>query len=214
VSLRIAVLASGFGGNLQAILDTVHAEGVATVVAVATDNPEAPAIGRAARAGVPARVFVLADYRDRTARDDAIAAWLAECDVELVVLAGYMRLLAPTFLARFPQGVINVHPALLPAFPGIGAIEQALAYGSKVFGVTVHFVDEGVDTGPVILQRAVELPDAETVDEVRAAIGPIEHELLPEAIRLIAAGAVSFDPQHPRRVRVEGARSVSSMDPG
>jgi phosphoribosylglycinamide formyltransferase 1 len=212
--LKIAVLASGVGGNLQAILDSVHAEGVATVVAVATDNPDAPAIGRAERAGVPARVFRASEFADRTARDDAIAAWLADSGVELVVLAGYMRLLAPSFLARFPQAVINVHPALLPAFPGIGAIEQALAYGAKVFGVTVHFVDEGVDSGPVILQRAVELPHAETVDEVRAAIGPIEHDLLPEAIRLIAAGAVTFDPGHPRRVRVERPRSVSSMDPG
>jgi phosphoribosylglycinamide formyltransferase-1 len=201
--VRIAVLASGFGGNLQAILDTVHAEGVATVVGVATDNPEAPAIGRAARAGVPARVFALGDYPDRAARDDAIAGWLTDLGVDLVVLAGYMRLLAPSFLARFPRGVINVHPALLPAFPGIGAVEQALAYGAKVFGVTVHFVDEGVDTGPVILQRAVELPHAETVDEVRAAIGPIEHELLPEAIRLIAAGRVQVEPGNSRVVRID-----------
>jgi phosphoribosylglycinamide formyltransferase-1 len=120
-----------------------------------------------------------------------MADWLVDQGTELVVLAGYMRLLDRAFLRRFPQRVINVHPALLPAFPGLGAIEQALAYGVKVFGVTVHFVDEGVDSGPVILQRAL--------DRLRA----IEHELLPEAVRLIARGAVRFDPANPRRVIID-----------
>jgi phosphoribosylglycinamide formyltransferase 1 len=210
-ALRVGVLASGVGGNLQAILDSVHTEGAATVVALGTDNPAAIAIARGQAAGVPVGVFLEADYPDRSRRDEALAAWLAGHDVELVVLAGYMKLLAPAFLARFPRAVINVHPALLPAFPGIGAVEQGLEYGVKAFGVTVHFVDEGVDTGPVILQRAVELPDAETVEDVYEALRPIEHELLPEAIRLIAAGAVSFDPDNPRRVRVGAARPVSSM---
>src|SRR2546421_607415 len=136
------------------------------------------------------------------------ASWLASQDVELVVLAGYMALLEPEFLARFERRVINVHPALLPAFPGLRPIEQALEYGVKVFGVTVHFVDDGVDTGPVILQRAVEAPDAESVEDVYELLRPVEHELLPEAIRLIAAGAVSFDPENPRRVRVRGSRPV------
>ena len=129
-----------------------------------------------------------------------MAAWLLDRRVELVVLAGYMRLLSGAFLARFPNRVINVHPALLPAFAGLDAIEQALDYGVKVFGVTVHFVDEGVDSGPVILQRAVELPDAVDAESVHDLLRPIEHELLPEAIRLIARGAVSFDPANPRRV--------------
>jgi phosphoribosylglycinamide formyltransferase-1 len=131
-----------------------------------------------------------------------MAAWLAERSVELVVLAGYMQLLTAAFLDRFPRRVINVHPALLPAFPGLDAIGQALDYGVKVFGVTVHFVDEGVDSGPVILQRAVELPDARDREEVHARLRPVEHELLPEAIRLIARGAVSTDPDNPRRVRI------------
>jgi phosphoribosylglycinamide formyltransferase-1 len=117
-----------------------------------------------------------------------------------------MQLLAPAFLNRFPQRVINVHPALLPAFTGIGAIPQALAYGVKVFGVTIHFVDEGIDSGPIILQRALELPDATDADAVHRALQPIEHELLTEAIRLIARGAVSFDPANPRRVVVAGYR--------
>ena len=145
-------------------------------------------------------MFTAADHPDRAIRDAAVADWLAERGVELVVLAGYMQLLSGEFLARFPDRVINVHPALLPAFPGLDAIGQALAYGVKVFGVTVHFVDEGVDSGPVILQRAVELPDATDAGEVHELLRPIEHELLPEAIRLIARGAVTFDPANPRRV--------------
>ena len=115
---------------------------------------------------MPTRRVPASAYADRAARDRAIAEWLAERGVELVVLAGYMQLLSPAFLARFPSGVINVHPALLPAFPGLNAVEQALDYGVKVFGVTVHFVDEGVDTGPVILQRAIELPDARDAGDV------------------------------------------------
>jgi phosphoribosylglycinamide formyltransferase-1 len=113
-----------------------------------------------------------------------------------------MQILSEELLARFPNRIINVHPALLPAFPGIHAVEQALAYGVKVFGVTVHFVDEGVDTGPVILQQAIELPDASDPEEVRQRLRPIEHALLPEAVRLIARGAVSFDSANPRRVIV------------
>jgi phosphoribosylglycinamide formyltransferase-1 len=148
-------------------------------------------------------VFPAGSFPDRNARDDAMAGWLAGQDVELVVLAGYMQLLSAGFLARFPRRVINVHPALLPAFPGLGAVDQALAYGVKVFGVTVHFVDEGVDTGPVILQRAVDLPDARSADDVLSVLHEIEHELLPEAVRLIAADAVRFDPENPRRVVIE-----------
>src|SRR5437763_2179743 len=110
-----------------------------------------------------------------------------------------MELLSASFLARFPRAVINVHPSLLPAFPGLGAVEQALAYGVKVFGVTVHFVDEGVDTGPVILQRAVELPAARTAADVLERLQAIEHDLLPEAALLIAQGAVKFDPDNSRR---------------
>ena len=141
--MRVGVLASGAGTNLQAILDRVHGRDGIEVVAVATDKPGAPALERAARAGVPTAEFPLAAYADRAARDAAIADLLAGHGVELVVLAGYMALLEPGFLARFPDRVINVHPALLPAFPGMRAIEQALDYGVKVFGVTVHFVDEG-----------------------------------------------------------------------
>ncbi|HKG16816.1 MAG TPA: formyltransferase family protein, partial [Solirubrobacteraceae bacterium] len=130
----------------------------------------------------------------------AIADWLRERGAGQVALAGYMQLLSPRFLARFPGAVINVHPALLPAFRGLDAIGQALSYGVKVFGVTVHLVDEGVDSGPIILQRAVELPDARGPEQVRERLRPIEHELLAEGIRLLARGALSLDPGNPRRV--------------
>jgi phosphoribosylglycinamide formyltransferase 1 len=201
---RVAVLASGAGSNLQAILDTLHGgpEGV-VVAAVASDKPDAPALERARVAGVATAVFPLADFPDRTARDTAMAAWIADHEVQLVVLAGYMQLLTPVFLRRFPQAVINVHPALLPAFPGLNAVEQAVAHGVKMFGVTVHFVDEGVDTGPIILQQGQGLPYARTIEEVYERLRAIEHELLPEAIRLIARGAVRIDPADPRRVLLE-----------
>jgi phosphoribosylglycinamide formyltransferase-1 len=201
-SLRVGVLASGTGTNLQAILDRVHGRGGVEVVAVGSDQPSARALERAALAGVETAVFPRDEHADRAERDLAMARWLQAHGVELVVLAGYMQLLAPAFLSRFAGQVINVHPALLPAFPGIRAIEQALDYGVKVFGVTVHFVDEGVDTGPIILQRGLELPAATTADEVRAALRPIEHDLLCEAVALIARDAVRLDPGHPRRVLV------------
>jgi phosphoribosylglycinamide formyltransferase 1 len=201
--LRVGVLASGAGTNLQALLDQVHGENGVSVVAVASDKPEAPALQRARQAGVGTEVFGGGEFAGRQERDEAMARWLESRGVELVVLAGYMQLLSPGFLARFRGRVINVHPALLPAFPGLHAVEQALEYGVKVFGVTVHFVDEGVDTGPVILQRAIALPEARSADEVMERLQPIEHELLPEAVRLIAAGFVRLDPENPRRVLVE-----------
>ena len=197
------MLASGAGTNLQALLDTVHGE-EAVVVAVASDRPSAQALERAREAGIETGVFAQADYEDRPARDGAIAAWMAERDVELVVLAGYMAILTSTFLSRFEGAVMNVHPSLLPAFPGIRAIEQGLDYGVKVFGVTVHFVEDdgGVDTGPIILQRAVELPHATSAEEVHERLRPIEHALVPEAVRLVARGAVTRDPQNPRRMLI------------
>jgi phosphoribosylglycinamide formyltransferase 1 len=199
--MRVGVLASGAGTNLQAILDRLHGRTEIQVVAVASDQPGAPALQRASRVGVPTGVFPLGP--DRAQRDAAIADFLAGHRVELVVLAGYMALLTPGFLARFPGRVINVHPALLPAFPGLHAVEQALDYGVKVFGVTMHFVDEGVDTGPIIAQRALELPDAKDPAEVREALRPLEHDLLTEAITQIARGAVHQDPAHPRQVTVQ-----------
>jgi phosphoribosylglycinamide formyltransferase-1 len=171
------------------------------LVAVASDRSDARALDRGRGAGLPVRCFGEADFGDRTARDLALRAWLEECGVELVVLAGYMRLLTSEFLAGFPQRVINVHPSLLPAFPGVRAIEQALDYGVKVFGVTVHFVDEGIDTGPIIAQRALELPDASEPTAVHDALRPLEHELLSAVVLACARGAVTRSEPGGRRVR-------------
>jgi phosphoribosylglycinamide formyltransferase-1 len=201
-ALRVGVLASGGGTNLQALLDHVHGA-EAQVVAVASDKVDAPALERARRAGVPGAVFGRDAYPDRGARDAAIGDWLEAQGVDLVVLAGYMAILDAAFIARFRDRIINVHPSLLPAFAGIAAVQQALDYGVKVFGVTVHYVDEGVDTGAIILQRAIELPGAADAAEVLDALRPLEHALLPEAVRLIAAGRVHRDPTHPRRVVVD-----------
>jgi phosphoribosylglycinamide formyltransferase-1 len=191
-AFRIAVLASGGGTNLQAILDQLHGGGEVEVVGVASDKPGARALARASEAGVETGTFPAADYADRNERDLAIADWLTEREVELVVLAGYMQLLSPEFILRFRNRIINVHPALLPAFPGLDAVQQALDNGSRVTGVTVHYVDEGVDSGPIISQRAVPVPDRRDRDELEERIHAVEHELLPEAIGMIAAGRVSF----------------------
>jgi phosphoribosylglycinamide formyltransferase-1 len=202
MGMRIVVLVSGTGTNLQALLDTVHGRDGIEVAGVASSEPDAPALERARSAGVETAVFTLADHSDRAARDAALADWAQSLGAELVVLAGYMQLLSPEFLARFDKRVVNVHPSLLPAFAGLHAIEQAIDYGVKVFGVTVHFVDEGVDSGPVILQRAVEIEDPGDAAAVLERLRPLEHELLPAAVRLIAAGKVAFDPANPRRVRI------------
>jgi phosphoribosylglycinamide formyltransferase 1 len=199
--LPIAVLVSGAGTNLQALLDTVHGR-QAEIVAVASSVPSAPALERAAARGVPTAVFARSAYAARDARDQALADWLEGHGARLIVLAGYMELLGDSFLARFPGAVINVHPSLLPSFPGLRAIEQALEYGVKVFGVTVHFVDAGVDSGPVILQRACELPDASDPQAVRQALRPLEHELLTRAVSLFASGALQADRDNPRRIAI------------
>jgi phosphoribosylglycinamide formyltransferase 1 len=184
--LPIAVLVSGAGTNLQALLDTVHGH-EAEIVAVASNTPDAPALRRAAARGVSTAIFSRSDYPDRQERDEAMAEWLRECGARLVVLAGYMELLSERFLDRFPESVINVHPSLLPSYPGLHPIERALADNVKVFGVTVHYVDAGIDTGPVILQRSRTLAHAGDSAEVLKALRPLEHALLPEAVRLIAA---------------------------
>jgi phosphoribosylglycinamide formyltransferase-1 len=208
--LRIGVLASGTGTNLQAILDRLHGRGEVEVVAVGSDKPAAPALERAHAAGVETRVFPREDFATRADRDAAMADWLAARGVELVVLAGYMQLLTPGFLARFPRRVINVHPALLPAFPGLRAIEQAVEAGVTVFGVTVHFIDEGVDTGPIIAQRAVELDGRRTAAEVHEALRPLEHDLLCEVVEALAAGGLEPDPADPRRIAYRPARMGGS----
>jgi phosphoribosylglycinamide formyltransferase-1 len=161
------------------------------------------ALQRAHDAGIETAVFTASAYTSRAARDRAMAAWLSAFGVQLVVLAGFMELLDASFLLEFPHGVINVHPALLPAFPGAHPVEDQIAYGVKVGGVTVHFVDDGVDTGPIILQQAVPLPYTRSKEDVLTVLHEAEHELLPRAIRLIADGRVRFDERNPRVVLID-----------
>jgi phosphoribosylglycinamide formyltransferase-1 len=201
-AMNVGVLASGTGTNLQALIDRAHGSDGVRIVAVGSDRPDAQALERARVASIEARVFEAGEFPGRRERDLAMADWMGSLAVELVVAAGYTRLLDPGFLDAFPQRVINVHPALLPAFPGLRVVQQALDYGVKVFGVTVHFLDAGVDTGPIILQRAINLPDAGDADEVLEQLHPIEHELLVKAVMLISQGSVSFDPANPRRVLI------------
>jgi phosphoribosylglycinamide formyltransferase-1 len=202
-AFRIVVFASGSGTNLQAILDGLHGQGLVEVVGVGSDKPGAGALERGRRAGVETAVFPAADYEDRPARDRAMGDWIESREAELVVLAGYMQLLSAPFVARFRNRVVNIHPALLPSFPGLDAIGQALDAGVETTGVTVHFVDEGVDTGPVIAQREVPVPSCVARADLEAAVHAVEHELYPEAIRMIAEGRVRIDPSDPRKVAIE-----------
>jgi phosphoribosylglycinamide formyltransferase-1 len=200
---RVAVLVSGEGTNLQALLDGVHGEEGIEVVGVAASRPQAPGLVRAERAGVETAVFEQEGHAGRDERDRALGDWLEERGVQLVVLAGFMEILGPEFIRRFEGRIVNVHPSLLPAFPGIRSIEAALEHGVKLTGVTVHFVDEGVDSGPIILQEALELTYPAAVDQVERQVHEIEHRLLPRAVRLIAEGAVHTDPDNRRITRIE-----------
>jgi phosphoribosylglycinamide formyltransferase 1 len=202
-SFNLVVLASGSGTNLQAILDTLHGREGIEVVGVGSDRPGARALERAAVVGVETAVFARGEYPDRARRDDALGDWVEACGADLVVLAGYMQLLSEDFVARFRNRIVNVHPALLPAFPGLDAIGQALEAGVETTGVTVHFVDEGVDTGPTIAQREVPVPADRDRVRLEAAIHAAEHELYPEAIRMIAQGRIRIDADSPRTVVVD-----------
>ena len=174
------MLVSGFGSNLQALLDA----GL-PIAAVGSNRKDAYALTRARAAGIPTATFGLDCHATREERDLVMATWLEEHGADLVVLAGYMHLLTKPFLSRFPGRVVNVHPSLLPAFPGAHPIEDALAAGVETTGVTVHLVDEGVDTGPILVQESVPVEPRETLEE---RIHAVEHRLLPETVReLIAA---------------------------
>jgi phosphoribosylglycinamide formyltransferase-1 len=198
---RLGVLVSGSGSNLQSIIDKLHrGEAGIEISLVISDNPKAYGLKRAENAGIPTAVFPMADYENREAHDAAMADELARREIDLVVLAGYMLIVTPELLNRFPQKVVNLHPALLPSFPGGTPVEDTMAYGVRITGVTVHFVDEGTDTGPIILQEAVEIKYNDTVDSLKQRIHEVEHRLLPRAVELIAAGRVSLDGANPRRV--------------
>lgn len=191
--LRLAVLASGRGSNLGAILDACRRdEFPARVVVVVSDREQAPALERANREGIAAVFADPGAHGDRAAYDAALLATLDRYRPGLVCLAGFMRLLSPSFIAAWTGRLMNVHPSLLPAFPGLHAQRQALEYGVKVAGATVHFVDDGVDTGPVILQSSVPVRSDDTEDSLAARILVEEHRLYPEAIRLFAEGRLSI----------------------
>ena len=171
----IGVLVSGEGTNLQALIDAEL-----PIAAVASNKPDVRALERATAADIPARAFPLDAYSSRERRDEEMANWLTRHGVDLVVLAGYMHLLTVRFLERFPDRILNVHPSLLPAFPGAHAIEDALAAGIETTGVTVHYVDEGIDTGTIIRQEPVSIEPRETLV---ARIHAVEHRILPEVVR-------------------------------
>ncbi len=207
MTLQLGVLVSGTGTNLQAIIDAVKSGKLdARVRVVISNRPDVLALERARQAGIPAEVVRHETFDSREAFDVRLIETLHQHGASWVVLAGFMRVLTPVFLKAFAGRVVNIHPALLPAFPGTRAQRQAIDYGVKVTGCTVHFVDEGVDTGPVIAQRAIAVHDDDNADSLGQRLLQEEHSLLVEALGWIAAGRVEVDPggagQRPR-VRVK-----------
>lgn len=197
-------LISGTGTNLQAFIDRIAAGRLdCSLRLVISNRPDAPGLARAARAGIPTRVIDHRGFADRRAFDAALVDALREAGVELVLLAGFDRLITPVLLGAYPRRVMNVHPALLPAFKGLHAQRQALEYGVKLAGATVHFVDEETDHGPIIIQGVVPVEPDDTEDTLRARILAVEHEIYPAAVQLYAEGRLRVDG---RRVRVEGPR--------
>jgi phosphoribosylglycinamide formyltransferase 1 len=189
--LNLGVLVSGVGSNLQAILDAIGAGTLnAQVKVVIANRPGAQALDRARAAGVSAMTIPHKDFASREAFDAALATALREANVNWVVLAGFMRVLTPQFLSEYPGKIINIHPSLLPAFPGVDAIQQALDYRVKLTGCTVHFVDHGVDSGRIIAQRAVPVETGDDVSSLAARVHTAEHELFVDVLREIAAGRV------------------------
>jgi phosphoribosylglycinamide formyltransferase-1 len=201
--INIGVLVSGSGSNLQAIIDQIEQGRLpAEIKIVISNNPDAYALKRCSKHGIPVRVSSHLDFPKREDFDDQMASILKSYDVELVVLAGFMRVLTPAFLHAFPMQVMNIHPALLPAFPGTHVQQKALKYGVKFSGCTVHFVDEGVDTGPIIIQAVVPVYDGDTADSLSARILKEEHRIYPQAIQLYAKGKLKIKG---RKVLIDGS---------
>ncbi len=199
--LRVVVLVSGSGSNLQSLIDEVHGRGAAEIALVVSSKGDVPALARAERAGIPTAVVALAG-RAREERDAELADVVAAAEPGLVVLAGWMSILTGTFLDAFPDRVINLHPSLLPAFPGLHAIRQALEWGVRYTGVTVHYAEEVVDGGPAILQEPVPVMYGDDEEALTARIRAVEHRLVPEAVRLFSAGRVRRDPADRRKVQI------------
>lgn len=213
--LRIGVLASGRGSDLQSLMDAHAEERIASrVVVVVSDNHEAKALDRARGAGIPAEVVLppagLPAEARRRAHEEQIAKILDHYRVQLVVLAGYMRLVTPTFVKRYAERIINIHPALLPSFPGLHAQTQALEWGVRIAGCTTHFVDEQTDHGPIVLQAAVPVHPDDTPDSLSERILRVEHQLLPRTVHLLEQGRVRVDG---RRVHVDPDESWTRRYP-
>jgi phosphoribosylglycinamide formyltransferase-1 len=203
--LKLGVLVSGNGSNLQSIIDSCSKNKInAEVSCVISDNKEAFAIERARSAGIPALVILRKDFANKRDFEEAIVNALKSNGVQLVCLAGFMRIVGNTLLASFQEKVINIHPALLPSFPGLEAQKQAYDYGVKVAGCTVHFVDEKVDHGPIIAQSSLQVLEGETLEELKKRILSLEHEIYPRCIGLIADGQVSIQS---RRVYISQKKS-------
>ena len=192
--MKLAVLASGYGSNLQAIIDATK-RGVidGRVVLVISDQRDAYALKRADKHPIESHYLNATNYACREDYDSAVIVLLKDRGIDLVVLAGYMRLLSPVFIDAFPGRIMNIHPSLLPSFPGLGGVGQALKYGVKVSGCTVHFVDENLDTGPIILQEAVPVYDDDTEESLHQRIHSVEHRLYPKAIQLFVQGKISIE---------------------
>jgi len=206
--LKLGVLASGGGTNLQSIIDQCQQQQIdAEIVLVLCNNPDAGALQRAEKAGLPQTCINHRDFADRQSFDQAVVARLKEAGVELVVLAGFMRIISEAFVDAFPQRIINIHPALLPAFPGLHVQKKAIEYGARFSGCTVHFVDTGVDTGPIITQAVVPILDDDTEDSLAARILQQEHKIYPKAIQLIAEGRVQIEG---RRVRIASSSATEA----
>jgi phosphoribosylglycinamide formyltransferase 1 len=191
--LKLGVLISGNGSNLQSIIDHIEKGSLKAVIKILiSNNPEAYGIIRAKKHGIPVVVLKKGDFKNKEEFDLELIRILESKCVDLVILAGFMRIITPTLLKAFPQKIMNIHPALLPSFPGIHGQKQALEYGVKISGCTVHFVDEGVDTGPIILQRAVQVFDDDTEETLAARILTEEHRIYPQAIQLFAEGKIGI----------------------
>lgn len=202
--MKIGVLASGSGSNLQTLIDQLHYDEFCKIEisVVISDRKTAYALTRAKKAGIPSYVVKARDFPDRHAFDERISELLDTHAVELIVLAGFMKLLQPAFVQKYRNRILNIHPALLPAFPGAHPVADTLAYGAKVSGITVHFVDEGMDTGPIIAQKSVPVFDDDDEESLHARLQVEEHKLYPTVIKWYAENRVSFAG---RKVIVKGS---------
>lgn len=202
--LKLGVLISGNGSNLQSIIDNIEKGSLkATIKIVISNNPDAYGLTRAKKHGIPFIVLKHADFKSKEDFDSEVVRLLKSNNVDLVILAGFMRILTPVLLKAFPHKIMNIHPALLPSFPGIHGQKQAVDYGVKVSGCTVHFVDEGVDTGPIIIQRTVQVLDDDTEETLAERILKEEHQIYPQAIQLFADGKIEING---RKVRIKAEK--------